>query len=120
MELSNKRCIQILHLLLDSKDRITGENLGVSIGVSSRTIRTDIKELNEFLQQYHASVVSKIGQGYELKILDQKLFSKLLEKLKQQEKGKSFQNIIPSEPEDRVRFIISKLLLSALNGQDPL
>ena len=116
MELSNKRCIQILHLLLNSKDRITGENLGVSIGVSSRTIRTDIKELNEFLEPYQAGVVSKIGQGYELKIQDQKLFSKLLKELKQQEKGKNFQNIIPSEPEDRVRFIISKLLLSSLNG----
>ena len=77
MELSNKRCIQILHLLLNSKDRITGENLGVSIGVSSRTIRTDIKELNEFLEPYQAGVVSKIGQGYELKIQDQGRASKI-------------------------------------------
>ena len=54
MELQNKRCIRILHLLLKHKDMVTGENLGVSIGVSSRTIRNDIKELNQTLKDYGA------------------------------------------------------------------
>lgn len=116
MELQNKRCIRILHLLLKHKDTVTGENLGVSIGVSSRTIRNDIKELNQTLKDYGACVISEIGQGYHLQIEDQKKFSELIEHLEQQKKGRNFQNIIPSEPKDRVRYIISKLLLSSLNG----
>ena len=46
MEISNKRCIQILKLLLKNKECMTGDNLAVSIGVSSRTIRNDMKALN--------------------------------------------------------------------------
>lgn len=46
MEISNKRCIQILKLLLKNKECMTGDNLAVAIGVSSRTIRNDMKDLN--------------------------------------------------------------------------
>ncbi len=86
MELQNKRCIRILHLLLKHKDTVTGENLGVSIGVSSRTIRNDIKELNQTLKDYGACVISEIGQGYHLQIEDQEKFSELIEHLEQQKK----------------------------------
>lgn len=120
MELSNKRCIRTLHLLLKSRDTVTGENLGVSIGVSSRTIRNDIKELNQILKDYGACVVSEISQGYHLRIEDQEKFSGFLKGLERQKKGRDFQNIIPSEPEDRVRYIISKLLLASLNGSQEI
>lgn len=117
MELSNKRCIQILNLLMKSKDKMTGDNLALSIGVSSRTIRNDMKELNSVLKQYGAEVVSEIGQGYYLKIRNQDKFYDLLKQIERKGKEKDFQNIIPSEPEDRVRYIISKLLMSSLNGR---
>lgn len=117
MELTNKRCMQILQLLMKNKDRITGENLAISIGVSSRTIRNDMKDLNHVLGEYGAGVMSEIGQGYYLKIEDHDKFSVFLKELEQQKKEKNFQNIIPSEPEDRVRYIISKLLLQSLNGR---
>lgn len=97
-----------------------GENLGVSIGVSSRTIRNDIKELNQILKDYGACVVSEISQGYHLRIEDQEKFSGFLKGLERQKKGRDFQNIIPSEPEDRVRYIISKLLLASLNGSQEI
>lgn len=112
MKLSNKRCIQILQLLLKSKEKMTGDNLAISIGVSSRTIRNDMKELNRVLKEYSAEVISEIGHGYWLCIYDQQAFSILVEEIK--EKERDFQNIIPSEPEDRMRYIISKLLLAAL------
>ena len=60
MEISNKRCIQILKLLLKNKACMTGDNLAVAIRVSSRSIRNDMKDLNragvfynpDFLQAY--------------------------------------------------------------------
>lgn len=117
MELSNKRCIQILKLLMKSKDKMTGDNLAISIGVSSRTIRNDMKELNRDLKKYGAEVISEIGQGYYLKVTQKEKFAGFLEELQRKKKEKDFKNIIPSEPEDRVRYIISKLLLSSLNGR---
>ena len=51
MEISNKRCIQILKLLLKNKECMTGDNLAVAIGVSSRTIRNDMKDLNRALEE---------------------------------------------------------------------
>lgn len=117
MEISNKRCIQILKLLLKNKECVTGDNLAVSIGVSSRTIRNDIKDLNRTLEDYGANVASEIGQGYYLKIEDQEKFLAFQEEMEQNKREKDFKNIIPSEPEDRVRYIISKLLLSSLNGR---
>lgn len=117
MEISNKRCIQILKLLLKNKECVTGDHLAVSIGVSSRTIRNDIKDLNKTLEDHGASVAAEIGQGYYLNIEDQKKFSMFQDEMEKREKEKDFKNIIPSEPEDRVRYIISKLLLSTLNGR---
>ena len=75
MELSNKRCIQILKLLMKSKDKMTGDNLAISIGVSSRTIRNDMKELNRELKKYGAEVISEIGQGYYLKVTQKEKFA---------------------------------------------
>ena len=112
MEISNKRCIQILKLLLKNKECMTGDNLAVAIGVSSRTIRND---LNRALEDHGASVVSEIGQGYYLKIEDQEKFLAFQNEMEEQKREKDFKNIIPSEPEDRVKYIISKLLLSTLN-----
>lgn len=117
MEISNKRCIQILNLLLKNKECMTGDNLAVAIGVSSRTIRNDMKDLNRALEDHGASVVSEIGQGYYLKIEDQEKFSSFQNEMEKEKREKDFKNIIPSEPEDRVKYIISKLLLSTLNGK---
>lgn len=114
MEISNKRCIQILDLLL-KHERMTGDQLAVSVGVSSRTIRNDMKDLNSGLENHGACVVSEIGQGYYLKITNREKFLEFQDRMEQQNREKNFQNIIPSEPEDRVRYIISKLLLASLN-----
>ena len=117
MEISNKRCIQILKLLLKNKECMTGDNLAVAIGVSSRTIRNDMKDLNRALEDHGASVVSEIGQGYYLKIEDQEKFLTFQNEMEDHKREKDFKNIIPSEPEDREKYIISKLLLSTLNGR---
>lgn len=120
MELYNKRLIKILNLLLKSKKKITGEQIGLSVGVSSRTVRNDIKELNSILKGYDAEIVSEIGQGYSLHINDEAIFSEWLNRLNKKEQGKAFQHIIPSEPKDRVHYIVSKLLLASLNNGEKI
>lgn len=88
MEISNKRCIQILKLLLKNKECMTGDNLAVAIGVSSRTIRNDMKDLNRALEDHGASVVSEIGQGYYLKIEDQEKFLAFQNEMEEQKREK--------------------------------
>ena len=83
MELRNKRCIQILKLLLENKETITGDRLAFSIGVSSRTIRNDMKELNSLLEGWGAEAVAEIGQGYCLKVRDEETFQKFLNQIEQ-------------------------------------
>ena len=90
MEISNKRCIQILKLLLKNKECMTGDNLAVAIGVSSRTIRNDMKDLNRALEDHGASVVSEIGQGYYLKIEDQEKFLAFQNEMEEQKREKDF------------------------------
>ena len=94
MEISNKRCIQILKLLLKNKECMTGDNLAVAIGVSSRTIRNDMKDLNRALEDHGASVVSEIGQGYYLKIEDQEKFLAFQNEMEEHKREKDFKNII--------------------------
>ena len=90
MEISNKRCIQILDLLL-KHERMTGDQLAVSVGVSSRTIRNDMKDLNSGLENHGACVVSEIGQGYYLKITNREKFLEFQDRMEQQNREKNFQ-----------------------------
>ena len=81
MENYNKRWIAILYYFLDHKDIANGDKIALSVGVSSRTIRNDIKELNTLLVQYDAEIVSEIGIGYFLKINDNQKFQNFLEEI---------------------------------------
>lgn len=49
--------------------------LAKRFGVSTRTIRSDINELNEYLQDYDACIVYESDNGYHLKINNEALFA---------------------------------------------
>lgn len=115
LEFYNKRAIQILELLKKSKKSMTSDQIAVSMGVSSRTVRNDIKELNAYLKACQAEIVSKSGEGVLLVIRDEELFQKMKHSLDEMKSEKKLPNIIPSNPQDRVRYIISRLLIASLN-----
>lgn len=52
---------------------VSQEELAKRFGVSTRTIRSDINELNEYLQDYDACIVYERGNGYHLKINNEAL-----------------------------------------------
>lgn len=58
---------------------MTGEDLALEAQMSSRTVRKRIKEINELLLTKGASIISKQGIGYDLKIVDNSKFQKFLE-----------------------------------------
>lgn len=118
MDIYNKRLLKILELFIDSGYILTSETIALSLGVTSRTIRKDIKELNDILKEYHSEIISEFGRGYLLKTENKEELYQIVHKEKE-EKTLSFQcNIIPTEPDDRVYYIFSKLLKNALSQEE--
>lgn len=69
---------KIISILQSSNDYITSETLSAQLAVSSRTIRSYIKELNEQLTAHDAKIISKPGYGYQLFIYNEINFANFL------------------------------------------
>lgn len=117
MEVYNKRIFKILELFMDNDTIITSENIALNLGVTSRTIRKDMKELNDMLLSYHSEIISEFGRGYLLKTENKKELSPLLQREREGMGPYSKCSIIPTEPDERVYYISSKLLRNALSQQ---
>ncbi len=100
----SERQRKILEILLNEK-LITSKALSNKINYSSKTVRKDIKEINEWLENsYSAKIKMKSGVGVFIEI------SKNEEKLLIDEIEFENNNIIPSTKKERVKYIIKKLL----------
>lgn len=108
--INNLRIEKILEILLESNKAVTGKQLCNTVGVSSRTIRSDVKELNDVLENQGAVILSEKGKGYILNILDKQTFEEFLEKIKEKD---SYVNLTT---EGRAEYIIMKLLLNDIEG----
>lgn len=104
----SKRQQKIIRLLQQHENQMTGEELSRLIGVSSRTIRTDVKNAGAYLAECGAVIHSDTRSGYNLEIQEADLFQKLM-------KGEST-NARAVSTEDRVKFIIQRFLYNALEN----
>ncbi|MDD4371153.1 MAG: BglG family transcription antiterminator [Anaerostipes sp.] len=114
MEVYNKRLFKILFLFLQTNKKLTGDSIALSVGVSSRTVRNDVKELNKILIQHSAEIIAEAGQGYYLKVKEEDKFGQFISTVQANNNKTEKQTIIPSDPEDRIRYIVTKLLLNSL------
>lgn len=103
------RIFHLLHILI-SEQIVSSEYLAKLLNVSSRTIRTDLKELSALLSTHGATVKSLKGAGYQLEIHDEQRFRHLLKQLKENEAATPQQ--VSGSSEGRHRFLIRKLLLT--------
>ncbi|WP_046175521.1 BglG family transcription antiterminator [Domibacillus indicus] len=106
----NTRTAVILRELMGVEASVTSEEIGAVIGVTSRTVRNDIKELNILLSDYGAEIKSVRGAGFRLMVHDQTKFLKFLQ-LNFQKDGFN-EGEIPTTPEDRVQYLVKRLLLA--------
>ncbi|WP_110953499.1 BglG family transcription antiterminator [Anaerosinus massiliensis] len=104
-----KRQKLILQLLYDSNKPLLGKQLAERIDVTSRTIRTDIKILNEVLRQFRMEIASSKRDGYYVSEEQRDILAKVIVSMV----GKR-ENLIkvPNTPSERVVFIIFKLAFS--------
>jgi lichenan operon transcriptional antiterminator len=96
--------------LLAAETPLNSEYLAKVVQVTSRTIRNDMKELELLLSKHGASIKSVRAKGYQLEIHDEQLFRVMLQEIfRYDELGLGFS---PNSRDDRVRFLLKKLLLS--------
>lgn len=100
------RIAHLLQSLLHADTPVTGEQLAAELGVTSRTVRSDIKLLHQLISSHGAEIQAMRGMGYELLISDQPAFE---DWLKRQVSWASFGVI---EPADRISFVIRTLLMA--------
>ena len=55
---------KLLHMIQEQTTYITGNELAKQLGVSPRTIRSDIVEINQNILPYHAKIHSERSKGY--------------------------------------------------------
>ncbi|MDZ7834822.1 MAG: helix-turn-helix domain-containing protein [Alkalibacterium sp.] len=98
----------ILKELMKQNEPQTGKALADKMGITSRTVRDDIKGINDELTDFGAEIRALRGIGYELVIEDPKLFRSYLNQLTI---GSQNQAAVPTTPEDRIAYMIKRFLL---------
>lgn len=106
--LMEKRLQLILMQIADSQEGQTSEQLARFVGVSSRTIKGDIKRINEILADYGAEIIAKRGRGYTFVIHDTDLYQQFLDLIRKDEQNTGN---IPQSRMQRVNYIIMKMLI---------
>ena len=104
----NRRHRDILNIILNTDACITGNELARICNVTIRTIRSDIKEINDLLKEYHVEIESSIKKGYFLN----KENKEILKRNNVIRKVLDYKYIIetPSLPIDRQMYILLKLI----------
>lgn len=105
--MASQRQRQIIDLLQSHKTGLSGNDLANFLGVSSRTVRSDIKALEGELRAYGVAIHANTRNGYTLEITDEALFSAFT--------GAAFKEAADSA-ENRVEAIIRAFFLSTLQN----
>lgn len=94
----------ILHELINYEDYITSETLAKTIGVSSRTVREDLKQLTRELAEAGIHITAHSGKGFKLSTADKTKARDLLTLSQQQA------HHLPAVPADRQTYLLETLL----------
>jgi len=89
---------------LESGDFKTAKMIAVETGISEKTARTRIKELDYYLKSNGARIISKRHYGYRLEIQDTDEYHEF------RISGNARENTIPNNSNERVFYILAYLL----------
>lgn len=98
---------KILAILKQHKNNITSDEIARLVGVSSRTIRTEIKNILPLLNENIAKINISTRKGYSIEIINYKDFNNILDE-------KTLKTL---DSEARIKYIIQYLLDNALKNQ---
>ena len=90
---------RLLYVLNCGHGVMTGNDLAGKLGISERTVRSDIGAINEAMAAYKLEIVATRGKGYVLKVGNRKVFHELF----------SDRDTIVTR-EDRIKYLILHLV----------
>ena len=102
----NARLSSIPSEFMTAESPLTSTYLANGLNVTSRTIRSDVKELDYLLSKNGASITSIRGAGYRLSIHHNHLFRQFLQNTFQEELSN------PVFPNERILYLLKRLLLT--------
>ncbi|WP_188455844.1 BglG family transcription antiterminator [Virgibacillus oceani] len=101
------RMAEIIKILSSTDEFVTSNELATKLGVTSRTIRDDIKIINGKITNFKTEIISQRGKGYKISSMSK-------QQLKELQNAVETENFLfdtkSVTPDDRVRFIIKRLL----------
>ncbi len=106
----NSRLKSLIKELLAYKEPVTSEYLAKVLGVTSRTIRNDVKTLNAELKKIGVQIEASRGVGYSIDSELGQQVTKVIEELfmlQEEEKGNT-----PVLPEERVIYILKSIIMA--------
>lgn len=86
----NKRQTKILKILLYENNIVSSDILANISGVTAKTVRKDIKVINEILKDKGAVIKSKVSHGYYIQVIDEVTFSKFKDSINDKSKRTIF------------------------------
>lgn len=104
-----KREKMIIELLLEWKNGLTGEEIARQVGVSSRTIRSDMKALQEKMQPLKSYIIAMPNKGYRLVRVEKT--EDILRFISKKEGAVGFANV-----EEQRNYMISQFLLASFSN----
>lgn len=105
LDLINQRSEHLLSILLENKEPLTTKKLAAKLNVSSRTIRSDLTKLENWLEKHEIELIKKRGVGVWLEIEQTDKIE-----LKKSLSNNNKYNFVLS-PTDRQQHILKSLLL---------
>ncbi|WP_373893790.1 transcription antiterminator [Virgibacillus sp. CBA3643] len=103
------RMTDVIKILSSTDQFTTSVELASQLGVTSRTIREDIKVINDKIKTYQTQIISKKSKGYKISSQSTEQLEVLLNTIESEHLSINDNSITP---DDRVRFIIKRLLYS--------
>ncbi|MEM1485728.1 HTH domain-containing protein [Oscillospiraceae bacterium PP1C4] len=77
----SSRIISIIFILLNEDGVLTGNSLAAELGVSVRTIKSEIMTFKPYLNEYGLEILSKKGVGYFINITDRNCFDEFFSQI---------------------------------------
>jgi lichenan operon transcriptional antiterminator len=109
MQYLQNRYQLLFKTFIESDVPLTRNLLASMIGVSQKTIQSDIKKINSILEANGAMILSKSGVGFYIEIQNEELFNQF--KKEMEESTLESKILSPVDAKGRINYIIRKLLL---------
>lgn len=96
----------LVNFLINSKSKQSGDSIATILGVSTRTVRNDIKKINNILEEFNADITAYKGKGYQLNVYHINKFNEFKRTI-----------LDLTTRHELVNLLIGKLLINTFTGK---